>query len=581
MSTALKSQRPDWAARPHWIGLSWGPTAVDFALHRWQHWLQDSNRPRVLHWVVLMPSLTDWQAALDGAGPGWPVLATVVRHRARGLLPGFHRLMFEQGQVLLTLALGPVEASLKELDVAVDEAFGPAADLDVRAVARLCRTGSQWHHSASAPAQRPPGFDTHSPTAWVYAPHWTPRTRLRQPEGPGGTQPEALVIGAGLSGAAVAASLALRGWQVRVLDAGAGLGAGASGLPAGLTVPHVSPDDNLLSRVTRAGVRATLQRAGTWLQEGRHWGHTGVLEHRVEGKRGLPAHWPEAGHAWSTPASPAQLAQAGLPPGTPALWHAMAAWLRPRDLVAAALRQPGVQWQTGQTVAQLRKDAQGWTALDPEGQPLAQAPVVVLAAGYAVRALLSQVAAQAALPLNPLRGQISWGLQQALPADLPRQFFPPFPVNGLGSFIAGVSAAPLSADDTPAWFVGSTFERNTDLASLKTEDHSANFARLQRLLPNLGQVLSDHQRTAQGWAGLRCTLPDRLPVVGLPDPSRWPGLAVCTGMGARGVSLSVLCGEVLAAALMGEPWPVETRLAQALAASRFAEPAADAAPSAR
>jgi len=47
-----------------------------------------------------------------------------------------------------------------------------------------------------------------------------------------------------------------------VHDAPAG---GASGLPAGVLVPHVSPDDSLLSRLSRCGVRATLQQAGELL----------------------------------------------------------------------------------------------------------------------------------------------------------------------------------------------------------------------------------------------------------------------------------------------------------------------------
>ena len=48
----------------------------------------------------------------------------------------------------------------------------------------------------------------------------------------------------------MAHSLAVRGWSVTVLDQAPGVGAGASGLPAGLAAPHVSPDDNVLSRIT-------------------------------------------------------------------------------------------------------------------------------------------------------------------------------------------------------------------------------------------------------------------------------------------------------------------------------------------
>jgi tRNA 5-methylaminomethyl-2-thiouridine biosynthesis bifunctional protein len=76
-----------------------------------------------------------------------------------------------------------------------------------------------------------------------------------------------------------------------------------------------------------------------------------------------------------------------------------------------------------------------------------------------------------------------------------------------------------------------------------------------------GQVLA--------WAGLRCTLPDRVPAVGMLDAQRWPGLQVCAGMGARGISLSVLCGELIAAQLEGEPMPLAPALAAHLAAQRF------------
>ena len=151
------------------------------------------------------------------------------------------------------------------------------------------------------------------------------------------------MIGAGLSGSAVAHSLASRGWAVTVLDQAEGVGAGASGLPAGLAAPHVSPDDNVLSRITRAGVRSTLQRADALLQSGTDWALTGVLEHNLAGKRRLPKSDPgnstststntntntntgaDLPHDMSTLASAAQIAAAGLPPETPALWHGQAA----------------------------------------------------------------------------------------------------------------------------------------------------------------------------------------------------------------------------------------------------------------
>jgi tRNA 5-methylaminomethyl-2-thiouridine biosynthesis bifunctional protein len=74
----------------------------------------------------------------------------------------------------------------------------------------------------------------------------------------------------------------------------------------------------------------------------------------------------------------------------------------------------------------------------------------------------------------------------------------------------------------------------------------------------------------QGWAGLRCTLPNRLPAVGPIDRQRLPGLCLSTGMGARGISLAVLCGELTAAWLNDETLPLPAALAKHLAADRFA-----------
>ena len=44
---------------------------------------------------------------------------------------------------------------------------------------------------------------------------------------------------------------------------------------------------------------------------------------------------------------------------------------------------------------------------------------------------------------------------------------------------------------------------------------------------------------------------------------------VLTGLGARGLTLAVLCGEIAAAWLHDEPLPVEATLARKLRAGRF------------
>ncbi|MEY3613549.1 MAG: tRNA 5-methylaminomethyl-2-thiouridine biosynthesis bifunctional protein MnmC [Pseudomonadota bacterium] len=372
----------------------------------------------------------------------------------------------------------------------------------------------------------------------------------------------ALVIGAGLSGSAVAHSLAVRGWSVTVLDQAPGVGSGASGLPAGLAAPHVSPDDNVLSRITRAGVQATLQRAQALLNSGTDWALTGVLEHNLGGKRRLPAHTHDH---HSAPASAAQIAAAGLPPDTPALWHAQAGWIRPRQLVAAQLQTPGVQVRWGQQVQGIERRGEQWAVTDAQGQTLGEAPLLVVASAFDSQALLKPLPGFA-VPLNPLRGQVSWGHMADL-NETQRQLLPPFPVNGHGSFISGVA----SPDGMPSWFIGATFERHCEQAPVREEDHLANQVRLATLLPTLGLAMAKQFEPdrVRGWAGLRCTLPNRLPAVGPIDRQRLPGLWLSAGMGARGISLAVLCGEIIATALNREASPLPDGLLHHMAAERF------------
>ncbi len=501
-------------------------------------------------------------------------LAEQLDSQLLGLLPGFHRLVFENGKVLLTLCIGDVPHVLRQLHLEADSIHlnsSMLSDADVlfatKAVARLCRRGAKLHIAGqSAPmraALQQCGFvmaTDSSQLEAIYDPDWTVKeTRLAVQPG------TCIVIGAGLAGAAVASSLARRGWAVTVLDAASHPAGGASSLPAGLLVAHVSPDDNPLSRLSRCGVRMTFQQARAHLQHGTDWGHTGVLQ-RCFGNdlQNLPAHWtqspPQAVIDWCYPASARTLMAAGLPAHSHALWHAQAGWLKPSALVKAWLAQPGIAWRGDQKVAKIAQAGNGWQVHDAVGNVLAQADMVVVCAGYASQNLM--VSAGVAKPdLQALRGQITLGLRKASDA------LPPFPVNGDGSLIPAVTTA-----DGPMWLLAASYERDVVEAQIKASDHVDNLARLQRLLPSAASALADQfaAGTAQAWAGIRCATPNHLPLVRRAATSG-PGsrLWTCTGLGSRGLSFAALCGELLAAHLHREPLPVDRKMAIALMGANF------------
>ncbi len=567
---------PAWAGARQWRVLNVGADSSAHFLRIRHAWRADPQRPRMLHYVVICGK--SFQNRCDDAD--LKPLAEQLDAQLWGLLPGFHRLVFEDGQVLLTVCVGELQTLLKQQQFEADSVLLNTPSLasadtlyTVKAIARLCRRGSTFvatHSDATLQAAlRQCGFEINASDTLqaVYNPAWQPKkSRVH-------TQPTTcVVIGAGLAGAAVANSLARRGWAVTVLDAASQPASGASSLPAGLLVPHTSPDDSPLSRLSRAGVRITLQQARAVLKHGSDWGHTGVLQRDLEGDSlNLPPAWavdpPQAASDWCYTASPKTLAAAGLPPDSTALWHAQAGWVKPAALVRAWLAAPGIAWRGGARVAQLRPTnglGGGWQVLDAADKVLARADLVVLAAGHASQSL---AAAAGAVPpdLRAIRGQVTFGLQKdsdyLLPAKLPI-----FPINGNGGLIP-----TITTPDGPMWLMGASYERDAKQPTLKQQDHADNLARLQTLLPQAADALTDQFRGehARGWAGIRCATPNRLPLVmPLQTPDSAGQVWLCTGMGSRGLSFAALCAELLAALLHAEPLPVERRLAQSLLAAK-------------
>lgn len=613
----------DWAGHPQWRVLELGfGLGLNFLL-TWQAWLADPARPGLLHYAAVegYPVAADDVRRSAARFPELAPLANALCAQWHGLLTGVHRLAFEGGALTLTLAVGDVRPALRDLSLVADsvylDGFAPATNPDMwsvatlKGVARCCRRGTRVASASAAGPLRealaecgfqvtdPVGPSDASGLTGRYDPPWV--LKRASAVAPPARVARCAVVGGGLAGAAVAASLARRGWQVQVLDAAAHPAAGASGLPAGVLAPHTAVDDPPVSRLSRAGVRATRQVALAHLRAGEDWQPSGVLEHRVDGSPGLPAGWrkPEAADAardWTEDATADRRSAGGLhhPPGPgaqpagpgahPALWHPLGGWVRPARLVRALLAHEQIAWRGGCTVVRIeRRPSAGpleaeliadepppWQLLDATGQVLAEAELVVLAAGHASGAWLGA----GSPPLQAVRGQVSFGpLDGALAAALP-----PFPVNGHGSVVAGVPAdsATLGTTEGPTegasaerlWVVGASYERDADQPHIKPDDHVGNLARLRELLPRAADALQGAFNNSQvrGWAGIRCATPDRLPLVG---PTGQPGVWVSTGMGSRGISLAVLCGELLAAWLMQEPLPVEAALAKRLHSGRF------------
>jgi tRNA 5-methylaminomethyl-2-thiouridine biosynthesis bifunctional protein len=523
-------------------------------LHAWQH---SPLRPRMLHYVALLPPDTkaadfgDWKHVLGAAA-------------FDTLDAGLHRVVLTDQQVSLTLCVGAPLQMLGELRLRADHILA-ASDRShwdrwwLKALARCCRPGTQLHFPDTLGL--PPDDMLEAGWVWasaadlpklpaqrlaVYAPRWR-NTRQQAP-------PAALpvgrcaVVGAGLAGAAVARALAERGWQVDVYDQHTEAAQGASGLPAGLVAPLVSADDGARSQLLRRGTRLMLAQARQYLERGRDWDQTGVLEAQRD----------RAG----------ETVQA-------TRWHPQAGWIKPASMVRAWLAHPSIRFVPVSAVHALQRDGSDWQLLDAGARELGRTDVVVLANAFGCQALLQSSAAplqantkplqvdpavvRALTRLQQLHGSVSIGSH----GD---QSLPKVPVNGHGSFIPWVHSP-----DGPRWIAGATYESDASRTADAAQQHQANFDKLAQLLPQCKDALA--QAFAQGplghWHNTRCATWDRLPLVGPVESGSAPTVWMCAGLGSRGLGLAALCAELLVSQMGAEPWPLEASLARQLHSQRL------------
>ena len=371
----------------------------------------------------------------------------------------------------------------------------------------------------------------------------------------------ALVIGAGLAGAAVCAALARRGWRLTLVDAAAGPAQGASALPVGMLSPHVTRAPTPLSRLSALGVASTLAELQRLVPQGRGWQAC-----EVDNRGHDPGRWPAA------LARPSALVQA---------------WLD------EAARAGSLQTRWRAPVHRLLRSADGWQALGSDGHPVAEAPTVVVASAFGSQALIAEASGLMdpdALPLRPVKGQMSLAaVEGAALAARPQRdngvFVPLYEDSGL-------------PPHWPArvWAMGSTYERGENSTGLSDLAHERNAASLDGLCPSAAQGLRNAltEGRLQGWAQVRCASLDRLPLVGalpdgealqalmaqagarrgrvpLKDTPRQAGLYMLTALGSRGLTLAHWCANRLAAQMEGESASDdEADLLQAIDPARFA-----------
>lgn len=554
------------------IGETGFGTGLNF-LCAWQLWDRIAPKSARLHFASaeLHPIPPD---DLRRALALWPELAEPageLLEQYRTPARGWHRMIFAQGRVMLTLLIGDVADTLPQLRARVDawflDGFTPAknprmwSDALFKAMVDCSAPGASFATFTSAGAVRR-GLQAAGFEVQKVAGHGKKREILcgKLSRMPDKALPEpvreAVVIGGGLAGNASAYSLALRGWQVTLVERHAQLASEASGNHQGILYARLSPRMSLLSEFTLAGYQHALRTLRRLLPQSEDsWRQCGLLQLAFDAdeaarlKGVLDLNLPEELLRGVDSAEASRIAGVGLPCG--GLYFPGSGWVHPPALCRILSDMPGITLRTGQEATELGYCENSWQVYGENGL-LAQAPVVIVAcAAHTLR-----FAQTRHLPLRSIRGQVTH-----------------LPATGQSSDLAAVLCTEGYA--APARHrlhtIGATYGNLEESMDVRALDNLENLAMLAQLAPRFYETLGGsglRPESLDGRASCRCNVADYLPLVGAVSPD-FAGLYVNTGHGSRGLVTSMLAAEALAAELENEPAPLPEKLMKALSPQRF------------
>lgn len=565
-------------------------------LATWQAW-QTGGAPCCLHYVAVEKHPFR-RADLARALTRFPELesfATELVSCWPPLVPGFHRLHFAAGRLTLTLLFGDALRLLPQLVARFDalylDGFAPAKNPEMWSPALLSALTRRCHDETTLATwsvagdlrrtleyldwklERRPGFGNKREMLAASRPLAVSSTPTFLAPGVTAGR-KAIVIGAGLAGAAISERLASRGWQIELFERRHAPAQEASGNPAGILLPLLAKDDALASRLSRACYLYALRRlAGLpgvrWspcgvLQIARDGAHEDLQQKTIAGQQ-LPFEF--AGFL----AREAATALIGRPLAQGGWWFPGGGWVAPASFCTALLAAAGehVRAHFGVAVTRIARTPDGWQAFAADGKLLAEAPHLILANAQAASALLPR---PVALTLMPVRGQIS--------------YLPPAVVGAPPLRHVLCRNGYLTPPDAGTVCLGASFDRDDQDMALRSADHHSNLQRLEELLPGIlaGAAGAIDAGQLEGRVGIRTATRDRLPLVGtlpaaftaeqaarltLATLPRGEGLHVLLGLGARGMVWAPLLAELLASHVAGEPLPLERGLTDAVDPARF------------
>ncbi|MEH6556370.1 MAG: bifunctional tRNA (5-methylaminomethyl-2-thiouridine)(34)-methyltransferase MnmD/FAD-dependent 5-carboxymethylaminomethyl-2-thiouridine(34) oxidoreductase MnmC [Oceanicoccus sp.] len=609
-------------------------TGLNF-LAAWQLWQQQAPKNARLHFISVEKHPLK-REELGRALSIWPELQEIADQLIDQypiLTPGQHYLTFEQGSVTLTLLMGDAKTSLEQLrdsdhaqwrqlrsfqiDAWFLDGFAPSRNPDLwndtiytlladlscdqttlstfTAVGSVRRAltdhgfriekvkgfGKKREMMKGIFGDRPtPSQDQQHPAPGIKAPWYVNRD--------GGNQihhsKHIAIIGGGLAGVTSAYAMAQRGWQVTLVERQHQLAEGASGNSQGMLYTKLSPKTGTLNQFTMASYLYALRYYKQWQYRdavpGDQLDFCGLLQLASTDKERQLI--PQLQHAFAGQPDLVQcLSQqqasevAGVDVGNPGWFFPGAGWLSPSYLCRSLAEHPRINVIRYTEVLDIEFSDNNWQLKGADNQPIATAAAVIIANGRDA----VQFQQTSHLPVKTIRGQVT-----LLNSN--------YTHSNLNTVICHEGYITPASNGQHS--LGATFDNGDTDISLRAYDHQRNLKSLEDAIPMLFKqpASSIDASILEGRAGLRCTSPDYLPLVGpAHNYSRFiddygvlrknahqniatagcyhPNLYLNIAHGSRGITSTPLCSELLASLVCGEPHPLPRNLMTALNPARF------------
>lgn len=456
--------------------------------------------------------------------------------------PGMQRIDFPEIGARLDLAICDARDALAGWDGRADawflDGFAPAKNPDMWSAEVLALVGQRSAAGARLGTYTAAGFVREGLAAAGFTVERKPgfgrkrhriEARFAGTPAPDAPVPEVAVIGAGISGAALALAWRDMGVKARLFAHGPT----ASGNPAALLTPRFDAGGGPVAALHAQAFRRSVARI-------RRTAPGAIV---AEGALRLPALPRDPGRF-------ATVAASGLfgPDAMPAVSAADAAgmlgesaaaaglWMRDSLTIAPALlRAAWLGDHEERHIAGIDRTPDGWLLIDDAGRTTRHA-IVCIAAGPGSGDL-------AAIPLRHIRGQASVA---------------PVPFEGVpaswGHYCIPCPGGTL---------FGATHDRDDPADDVRQADRERNLRSLAEARPELAARLGG--TACADVAGVRVAPRDTQPVAGrLRD-----GLFLLTGLGGRGFSLAPLLAEHVTALALGVPSPLSAPLARIVDPARL------------